>query len=495
MKSFSNSSKIDSGFNRSAWLTLAVATSLLVLSIAQIIYRFTLSTDGWSVYTEEIENADWIYDSNLVGAPSALQAGDRLLSVGERSVEGTASVGYLPPPEDWQSGRSVVMTLTRSDQQVVEQVPIVHWTWRAIWRYNTRELSQLASTAGALLFLAIGWYTFLRRPAVPSARALLMISTAFGAAYISGLLPDGLSVQFDQLAFVATGFFSYVIFGTLLAPSLLTFSLLFPHPKQVIQRNPWLAFLPYAIGLILLIFLVTGGSGVVGWITAMIMLVASLASLVHAGLTQRDAVSRAQLRWAISGFVLGVGLFMLNYPVAFGWVNDLILINLLSSIASMGIAVIGIGFSVAVLRYRLFDIDVIIRRTLVYTTLTAMLALVYFGSVVLLQTLFEGLTGQESPIAIVISTLGIAALFTPLRRRVQDIIDRRFYRGRYNAEQVLAQFASAARDEVDIDQLTHTLLSIVEETVQPKGLGLWLRPPSNGRQQTVQESKFEEFLQ
>jgi hypothetical protein len=127
------------------------------------------------------------------------------------------------------------------------------------------------------------------------------------------------------------------------------------------------------------------------------------------------------------------------------------------------------------LRYRLWDIDVIIRKTLLYAVMTALLGLVFFGSVVLLQRLFEMVTGQQSQLAIVLSTLAIAALFNPLRTRVQATIDQRFFRKKYDAQQVLAQFAITARDETDMNALTTELARVVKETMQPKIVRVWLR--------------------
>ena len=142
------------------------------------------------------------------------------------------------------------------------------------------------------------------------------------------------------------------------------------------------------------------------------------------------------------------------------------------------LAIFWLGFplviGLAVFKYRLYDIDIIIRRTLQYTLLTGLLALIYFGSVVLLQSLFESFTGRQSPIIIVVTTLVIAALFNPLRLRVLDFIDRRFYRRKYNAEQALAQFAASARDEVDMEYLTMELLNVVEESLQPESISVWL---------------------
>jgi hypothetical protein len=182
-------------------------------------------------------------------------------------------------------------------------------------------------------------------------------------------------------------------------------------------------------------------------------------------------VEREQIKWL---FYAGT-VFVLFYLPSFIGNTYYQAENLLNLLLPVGMSTLPITIGIAILRYRLYDIDVIIRRTLQYSLLTGLLALVYFGSVILLQSLTENLFGEQSPLVIVLSTLAIAALFNPLRTRVQDFIDRRFYRKKYDAEKALAQFAATARDEVDMDKLNLALLQVVEETVQPRKVSLWLK--------------------
>jgi hypothetical protein len=161
------------------------------------------------------------------------------------------------------------------------------------------------------------------------------------------------------------------------------------------------------------------------------------------------------------------------------WLQGLLFVMLLS-FAGVPVA---IGF--AVLKYRLYDIDLLINRALVYGSLTAMLALVYVGSVVGLQATLRALTGQESTLAIVASTLAIAALFNPLRRRVQAFVDRRFYRSKYDAARTLEAFNARLREETDLDALSADLVGVARATMQPEHVSLWLRPETSSRGQNT----------
>jgi len=208
-------------------------------------------------------------------------------------------------------------------------------------------------------------------------------------------------------------------------------------------------------------------------------------------------VERQQTKWVLFGFgVVAVSLVLYS-----------LLPLVIPSVAEPGLArVLYLNFSetfflvipfcllplfigIAILRYHLWDVDVIIRRTLIYGALTTTLALVYIGSVVLLRYLLAPLTGS-SELAIVASTLAIAVLFSPVRRGIQTRIDKRFYRRKYDAAKVLAAFGTTARDETDLERLTAELLKVADETMQPAHVSLWLRPPGwkRNRQQDKNDS-------
>jgi hypothetical protein len=218
------------------------------------------------------------------------------------------------------------------------------------------------------------------------------------------------------------------------------------------------------------------------WIVGLLALTVACAVALFVRYRRANDTEREQIKWLL----YACALFLVVYVVGFAG---------LGGTASLGGYIWGVFFGlsvitlpaaigIAILKYRLYDIDVVINRTLVYGPLTATLVALYFGGIVLMQRFFDLLTGQQSTLAVVASTLLIAALFTPLRRRFQSFIDRRFYRSKYDARKTLEAFSSKLRDETDLEALNDDLVGVVRETMQPAHVSLWLRPDTlqKGRQ-------------
>jgi hypothetical protein len=214
---------------------------------------------------------------------------------------------------------------------------------------------------------------------------------------------------------------------------------------------------------------------------ALISAASLLVRLLHS-----KGVERQQVKWFAYAVVMLAISTTLAYVVSeamdvdwLGWISSILVI---ASLVGLPVAM-----SIAILHYRLYNIDVLINGTLVYGTLTALLALVYFGGVTAIQAIFRALTGQEQQpqLAVVVSTLAIAALFNPLRRRIQSFIDRRFYRRKYDAAKTLEGFSAKLRDETDLEALNAELVGVVTETMQPAHVSLWLRPDRASKKDEV----------
>ena len=228
---------------------------------------------------------------------------------------------------------------------------------------------------------------------------------------------------------------------------------------------------------------------VLQWIVLLLLPICMLAAAASLVLRFRQAGGevRQQIKWLAfaASFLGSVYLFIMSAGFidwlisAPGTQSDLgtqtLWGALLEDVMLLSFAAVPVAIGFAILRYRLYDIDLVINRTLVYGSLTAMLVALYFGSVVFLQYASRILTGGESQLAIVASTLAIAALFNPLRRRIQNLIDRRFYRRKYDAQKTLSTFSEKLREETDLEALNAELLSVVQETMQPEHVSLWLR--------------------
>ena len=464
-------------FDRTARLHLWLVLLLLAFGITASIYNISLVTDGWFSYEpDEFNGVGYIYEENVMGVPSGLQYGDHLIAVEGILIDKSSINGLWSLKPMWVAGNTVQYTVIRAGETMVVEVPLVHWQLSQILRSSLFSLADVAAWFGIAIFLVMGFLVFWQRPDNPAARALLVLSAAtFFTFFFSSLLPVTVSNDIDLLATLNITALIFITFTILLPPAFIRFALVFPRPKPIIVQYPWLARLPYAVGgMVIIAFLMQIWVAGFAWMAVSVLI--AIIILGHNAFTMRDAVSRAQLRWGLGGMIVGLGLFLSFYVEVFGNVSDATAV-LINALAPLGFGVMGVALAIAILRYRLFDIDVIIRKTLVYAVLSGLLALVYFGLVVLLQSVFDSVSGQQSPIATVISTLVIAALFSPLRRRVQAVIDRRFFRKKYDAQQVLAQFAQTARDETDMTALQAELLRVVQETMQPETVSLWLREP------------------
>jgi len=299
---------------------------------------------------------------------------------------------------------------------------------------------------------------------------LWMPAVGLFATYLFLLFPDGRlpSRRWRYLAWLSGALIVVLSLGFGLAPGPVA-----SLPREI--RNPFgLEGLPWL-----------SDAANVGFPLLALCILASVVSLVLRYRRSRDE-EREQIKWiAFAASVVGL-LFLISLVISLmygsrppSWTR---LLDTMTVLSYTGVP-IAVGF--AVLKYRLYDIDVVINRTLVYSSLTVMLVALYFGGIVVLQRVFVALTGQQSTLAVVASTLTIAALFNPLRRRVQGFVDQRFYRRKYDARKTLEAFNSRLREETDLEALGEDLVGVVRETMQPAHASLWLRPDVSVRERRV----------
>jgi hypothetical protein len=211
------------------------------------------------------------------------------------------------------------------------------------------------------------------------------------------------------------------------------------------------------------------------------LLTIAAALSVFMRLCRATGVERQQVKWFVYAAAANVSGSILAYVIP-GVIDTPVWFEQVGfALNIVTIPAIPAAIAIAILRYRLYEIDLIINRTLVYGSLTVTLALVYFGGVTATQSIFRSLTGREEQpqLAIVVSTLVIAALFNPLRRRIQSFIDRRFYRSKYDARRTLETLSTTLRDETDLDALSGDLVRVVQDTMQPAHVSFWLRRDSS----------------
>jgi hypothetical protein len=412
---------------------------------------------------------------------SGLRPGDVLVAVNGTSVESWAKRLFdlrVSRPQ-WHFGQIVTYTVVRQGHQL--NIPV------SLGRYPLSGilLEDWGTILYALVTLLVAMFVFLNRPDDRQARLLLLGASSLLAAttWSFGLQVSDLADGIGFWLFQATTYGGYQLFWA----AGLHFSLAFAYPQSRLLGKRWLIWLiyvaPFALYPVTLATTRVGAVSTLDWlgrwasgqgIITLVYLLLSLITIFRGYRASQDAVTRQKIRWVVfAALVSGIGGIIL-------WVlpTDILGAPIISNnILGLLVVPFPLSIAIAILRHRLFDIDIIIHRTLVYSILTGTLALVYFGSVIMLHFLLGGFIGQTNDLAIVGSTLSIAALFQPLRRYIQVVIDRRFYRHKYDAAKTLEAFGTTLRNEVNLNTLREQLVAVVEETMQPAHVSLWLRKP------------------
>jgi hypothetical protein len=329
-----------------------------------------------------------------------------------------------------------------------------------------------------LVFTVVATVIFWRRSEDRMALFGAFVLVVFGGAALTSETPHALAAAHPAL------WFPVRLLDYLGQVSFCIFFYVFPNGRFVPRLTRWLAA---AVALLWVpdIFFPGSSLDLLGGRLFIGLLVSLVVAQAYRYRWVSNQAERQQTKWVVSGVAVAL----------VGFATLLILANIVLSPDSMGpvaqmvaetcvyglISLIPLSIGVAILRSGLYEIDIIINRTLVYGPLTAMLVALYFGGIVLLQRVFVALTGEKSTLAVVASTLLIAALFSPLRRRVQSFIDRRFYRRKYDARKTIQAFSTKLREETDLEALRDDLVGVVRETMQPAHVSLWLRPETTSR--------------
>jgi len=269
--------------------------------------------------------------------------------------------------------------------------------------------------------------------------------------------------------------------GFLTNVSWVSFSLffaLFPNGRIVPRWMRW-AVIIWAIFISMPVSIIDLFPAFIGGLLFMSFFASGLYAQIYRYKRVSTVTERLQTKWVIYGVTISLLSIMISYLITLLFPA----LNLPGSPGYLVVQYLGgfffvfipLSVGLAVLRSKLWDIDVLIRRTLVYGALTVTIALIYFGLVTLLQAIISSISNQHSAISNILSTLAIAALFTPLRRRIQSDIDRRFFRKKYDAQKTLDAFAARARDEVELEKLSAHLVTAVQDTLQPESVSLWLK--------------------
>jgi serine phosphatase RsbU (regulator of sigma subunit) len=487
--------------DRASWVVMTVAVTYAALGVLHMLYTLSLPSDGWTLLSLRTSGRPGlVFERNVAGWPSPIQPGDRLVAIDGQSVEeimGRWLTARPRAPTTWAVGETASYVVVRDGSQVSLDVPLGRRPLTVVLdavRGATIEVILL------LTFAATGVFAFFRVPRQPAAQAMLVLAAnevvGLGVHYSVAGDPSPAELL-DPIAGPAR-LVLLLLFYSVYVSFWLHLFLVFPTAKWPLRRYRLETLSAIYVAPLLPELLALGVSlpqptsfgsnlpvALIG--NVVVVLFVACASLVHSLRTLRAPVARAQLRWLLLALVLALG------------VNNLIaLLNvllfgespILQALAALLAASFPIGVGIAIARYRLFDIDVVINRALVYGALTATLAIAYFGGVAILQPSFRTLTGQTSDLAVVVSTLLSVAIFTPVRQGLQRLVDRTFYRQKYDATRTLNAFGASLSHAIDISTLIRQLTAAVEVTMQPAFVSVWLtRRAGGGTDRSVDDDR------
>ncbi len=373
---------------------------------------------------------------------------------------------------------------SNSNQLTLDQVHQLQHLGLSLDFYAT--FSSVLTIIFEIGYVVTGVVIFWRKSDERVALITSLYLVTFGAAFagFNVLLPlqPGLRVLSLGLAFVGNvcvGFFFYLFPTGHFAPRWTRWLLV-----------GWIAYWGYTN---VLLGSIQTGSGLIDSVVFFGLLVSVVAIQVFRYRRISTPLQRRQTKWVVYGLSVALGGLLLVRTVGFELILHLGVIGymVVAALVYLFLLLVPLSIGIAMLRSRLFDIDLLINRTLVYGSLTVLLVGLYVGLILALQALVGGFTGSlsQQPLVIVASTLVIAALFQPLRRRIQNVIDRRFYRRKYDAAKVIAAFSSTLRNEMDLDQVREQLIAVVQETMQPSHVSLWVRKPGRAEVPSLQVGK------
>jgi hypothetical protein len=471
------------------WTTLTLSLLALTLSAAYVCLQLSSPSDGARL---EPGQQAWTNHGMVVTLldprPGELAPGDEVIAVDGRSMETWWAGQFSPaaPHPDWRVGQTVSYTVLRGGREQTVPVTLRPYPWHALLQKDWSLFLYY------LTFAVVGTYVFIRRPGDGTATILFLGTCMLLAAYTSWSLGVRLTDVTGGLGFWLVTILALVVTPIVWA-AFLHFVLRFPRVHPVLAGRRWLVPLLYLWSfpsLLAYLAIVRAKSpDSLAWIApwdpgsnVVVLIYAALIALVLGSNVRAhlDAAATQQLRWIVFAGFVSVGSDLLLWIVP-----GSVLGHPFISPDALGLVLLPIplALAIAILRYHVFDIDVLINKALVYGTLTATLATVYFGVVFGAEVIAQALTGESSlpPSVTVALTLLVAVLFTPVRRRVQALIDRRFYRHRYDAARTISAFGATLRMETDLDELSTQLVTVIEETMHPMQVSLWLQRRGAGK--------------